>query len=161
MQKFISSLYCCIAYSYNIIEIPVLVTVTIFFPPKLGWSFYDRSCQCGDDGVYYVNTHTLPQQNTLAFNPENTDATFADSLTPQDSDTDMKTIFIITPTHQRRSQKVDLTSMCHTLMHVPKVVWIVIEDAPQPTSLVMNVLRHCKVEKVHLTAQTSAKYTSK
>jgi galactosylgalactosylxylosylprotein 3-beta-glucuronosyltransferase 3 len=111
-----------------------------------------------------MNTHTLPQQNTLAFNyynPENTDATFADSLTTQDSDTDMKTIFIITPTHQRRSQKVDLTSMCHTLMHVPKVVWIVIEDAHQPTSLVVNVLRRCKVENVHLTAQTSAKYIPK
>ena len=158
--KFISSLYCCIAYSC--IEIPVLLNHN-FFPPKLGLNFDDRSCQCCDDGVY-MNTHTLPQQNTLAFNyynPENTDATFADSLTTQDSDTDMKTIFIITPTHQRRSQKVDLTTMCHTLMHVPKVVWIVIEDAHQPTSLVVNVLRRCKVENVHLTAQTSAKYIPK
>ena len=67
-----------------------------------------------------------------------------------------KTIFVITPTYKRSTQKVDLTSMCHTLMHVQNVVWIIIEDAPKPTKLVTNLLQHCKVETVHLHATTSA-----
>ena len=69
-----------------------------------------------------------------------------------------KTIFVITPTYERPTQKVDLTSMCHTLMNVPNVVWIVIEDAPKPTQLVTNLLQRCKVETVHLNATTSATY---
>ena len=73
----------------------------------------------------------------------------------------LKTIFIITPTYKRSTQKVDLTSMCHTLMHVPNVVWIVIEDAPKPTQLVTNLLQRCKVKTVHLIAATSATYKLK
>ena len=108
----------------------------------------------------YEDTYTYAKQNRylnsnqiiLAGNDSDKKHTI------QASDSDMKTIFIITPTYQRRSQKVDLISMCHTLMHVPRIVWVVIEDAPKVTSLVTNVLQHCKVETVHLTAQTSAKY---
>ena len=79
-------------------------------------------------------------------------------LPTENNDTDLATIFIITPTHQRDTQKVDLTSMCHTLMNVPRVVWIIIEDAPKPTSLVTNLIQRCKAEIVHLLAYTSAKY---
>ena len=69
-----------------------------------------------------------------------------------------KTIFVITPTYKRPTQKVDLISMCHTLMNVPNVVWIIIEDAPKPTQLVTNLLQRCRVKTVHLIATTSAAY---
>jgi len=69
-----------------------------------------------------------------------------------------KTIYVITPTCKRVTQKVDLTSMCHTLMNVPDLVWIVIEDAPEPTDLVTRLLQRCKVKTVHLVVPTSAKY---
>ena len=69
-----------------------------------------------------------------------------------------KTLFIITPTYKRTTQKIDLTSMCYTLMHVPNVVWIIIEDASEPTQLVTNLLQRCKVKTVHLIAHTSAAY---
>lgn len=72
-----------------------------------------------------------------------------------------KTIFIITPTYKRYTQKIDLTSMCHTLMHVPNVIWIIIEDAPKPTQLVISLLQRCKVKTVHLLAHTSAAYKVK
>ena len=42
-------------------------------------------------------------------------------------------------------------------MHVPNVVWIIIEDAPKPTQLVTNLLQRCKVKTVHLIAYV---YTS-
>ena len=34
------------------------------------------------------------------------------------------------------TQKVDLTSLCYTLMHMPKVHWILIEDSDQRTDLI-------------------------
>ena len=74
------------------------------------------------------------------------------------SDNEMKTIFIITPTYHRNTQKIDLNSMCHTLTLVPQVVWIIIEDAPRPTNLVTQLLKRCRVKTVHLTAHTSPAY---
>ena len=77
------------------------------------------------------------------------------------NDSKLKTIFVITPTYQRKTQKIDLTAMCHTLMLVPEVVWIVIEDVPKPTSLVTQLLSRCKVETVHLTVLTSPAFQPK
>ena len=60
-------------------------------------------------------------------------------------------IYIITPTHARYTQKVDLTSLCHTLMHVPNVIWIVVEDSEFKTEVVLKLLQvyfhlsHCNL----------------
>ena len=75
--------------------------------------------------------------------------------------TDLKTIVVITPTYARRTQKIDLTSMCHTLMLVPNVIWIIIEDAEKPTGLVTRFIERCDVKIVHLTVLTSAAYRPK
>ena len=73
----------------------------------------------------------------------------------------MPTVFVITPTYTRLTQKVDLTTLCHTLMHVPKLVWIVIEDSHEKTQLVMNLLARCKVQSVHLNVRTPREYQLK
>lgn len=65
--------------------------------------------------------------------------------------TQLPTIFAITPTYTRSTQRVDLTSICHTLMHIPEITWIVIEDAVNKTQAVTNLLAKCKsVTSVHL-----------
>ena len=64
------------------------------------------------------------------------------------------TIYFITPTYARRTQKVDLTSLCQTLMHVPKLVWIVVEDSPVKTALVTNLLSRCNVTSVHMNVES-------
>lgn len=69
-------------------------------------------------------------------------------------------IFVITPTHACNTQKVDLTSLCQTLSHVPKLTWIVIEDSAKRTNLVSNLLKRCMVESIHLNTATSDKYKS-
>ena len=69
-----------------------------------------------------------------------------------------KTIFVITPTYARSTQKIDLTSMCSTLMHIPNLVWIVIEDASKATDLVSKLLHRCKVKSIHLVVPTSSAY---
>ena len=69
-----------------------------------------------------------------------------------------KTIFVITPTYTCSTQKIDMTSMCSTLMHIPNLVWIVIEDAFNATDLVSKLLHRCKVKSIHLVVPTSSDY---
>lgn len=80
------------------------------------------------------------------FDVTNKGLTMYDQL---DTDT-LPFIYVITPTHARYTQKVDLMSLCHTLMHVPNLVWIVIEDSEFKTDLVLKLLQWCQVESVHL-----------
>ena len=51
--------------------------------------------------------------------------------------------------------------MCMTFMHVPKLVWIIIEDSYSKTELVTSVLERCRVESVHLNYRTSEDYRIK
>ena len=64
-------------------------------------------------------------------------------------------IFVITPTYARATQKADLVSLCHTFMHVQRLVWIVIEDSLQKTQLVRDLLSRCQVQYVHLNVVTN------
>ena len=124
-----------------------------------------QGCRYGNDR----NTYTPPsEQRALAFNcicdqcaQGQTISKSTDDVTAQDGYADMKTIFVITPTHTRQTQKIDLTSMCHTLMHIPKLTWIIIEDGSESTKLVTNFIQRCKVEIVHLLTKTSSKYIPK
>lgn len=62
-----------------------------------------------------------------------------------------KTVFLITPTYTRHTQKVDLLTLCQTLtLSSTRVVWIVVEDSKEVTQLVTNVLYQCPVRSVHL-----------
>ena len=54
----------------------------------------------------------------------------------------------ITPTYYRMTQKLDLTSLCQTLMNVPRLLWIVVEDASNTTSQVKEILSRCQVSHV-------------
>jgi galactosylgalactosylxylosylprotein 3-beta-glucuronosyltransferase 3 len=72
----------------------------------------------------------------------------------------LPTLFLITATHAAIAQKVDLTSLCQTVSHVPKLTWIVIEDSKKRTKLVSDILKRCMLESVHLNVETSAKYKS-
>lgn len=51
----------------------------------------------------------------------------------------------ITPTYYRMTQRLDLTSLCQTLMNVPRFLWIVVEDANSTSSQVRDILSHCRV----------------
>ena len=58
---------------------------------------------------------------------------------------DVPTIFVVTPTRPRMTQMVDLTSLCHTLMHVRGLHWLVVEESDTRTSLVSNLLHRSAV----------------
>ena len=53
---------------------------------------------------------------------------------------DIPFIYMITPTYSRHTQKADLTRLCHTLMHIDNLHWIVVEDSYEKTSLVTHFL---------------------
>ena len=72
----------------------------------------------------------------------------------ESSEDNIPTIFGITPTYKRSTQKVDLTSLCQTLMLVPRIMWLVIEDATEKSDLVEKFLQRCKVESVHMNVKT-------
>ncbi|XP_015918181.2 galactosylgalactosylxylosylprotein 3-beta-glucuronosyltransferase I [Parasteatoda tepidariorum] len=64
------------------------------------------------------------------------------------------TIYIVTPTYARPVQKAELTRMSHTLLLVPNIHWIVVEDSENKTILVKNFLTKSKVYYTHLNIPT-------
>ncbi|XP_055879444.1 galactosylgalactosylxylosylprotein 3-beta-glucuronosyltransferase 1-like [Biomphalaria glabrata] len=70
-------------------------------------------------------------------------------------------IYVITPTYARLEQKAELTRFSHTLLHVPNIHWIVIEDSPEKTVLVQNFLNRTRIHSTHLYAATPSEYKMK
>lgn len=59
------------------------------------------------------------------------------SITPYQ---ELPTIFAVTPTYSRPVQKAELTRLSQTIMLVPNVHWILVEDAVDKSLLVKNLL---------------------
>ena len=121
-------------------------------------------CYCNRTNIVYVR-EKLPQVSSCNCNQQyqGQSSYFTPNSVDQNpnqtkSNSGSKVIVVITPTYKRATQKIDLTSMCYTLMHVPDLVWIVIEDATRPTDLVTRLLQRCKVRSVQLVVHTSSMY---
>ncbi|CAG9854050.1 unnamed protein product [Phyllotreta striolata] len=67
---------------------------------------------------------------------------------------DIPIIYAITPTYARHVQKAELTRISQTLMLVPNVHWIVVEDSEDKTSLVSNLIADSGLKVTHLVAKT-------
>ncbi|XP_054723907.1 galactosylgalactosylxylosylprotein 3-beta-glucuronosyltransferase 3-like, partial [Uloborus diversus] len=63
-------------------------------------------------------------------------------------------IYVITPTYARPVQKAELTRLSHTLLLVPNIHWIVVEDSVNKTALVVNLLQKSKLSYTHLYTPT-------
>ncbi|XP_028830965.1 galactosylgalactosylxylosylprotein 3-beta-glucuronosyltransferase 3 [Denticeps clupeoides] len=66
----------------------------------------------------------------------------------------LPTIYVVTPTYARLVQKAELTRLSLTLLHVPRLHWIVVEDSPQPTPLVRDLLAVSGLAYTHLHVPT-------
>uniref|UniRef100_A0A915I4V8 Galactosylgalactosylxylosylprotein 3-beta-glucuronosyltransferase n=1 Tax=Romanomermis culicivorax TaxID=13658 RepID=A0A915I4V8_ROMCU len=71
------------------------------------------------------------------------------------------TIYIITPTYARASQKADLTRLSYTLSLVSNIYWIVVEDSDVTTDLVEKILIRSKIRYALLNAVTPTEYKLK
>ncbi|XP_021918917.1 galactosylgalactosylxylosylprotein 3-beta-glucuronosyltransferase I isoform X2 [Zootermopsis nevadensis] len=83
------------------------------------------------------------------------------SWKPSRLDPHLPVIYAITPTYARPVQKAELTRLLHTLMLVPNLHWIIIEDAEVPSSLVANLLKNSGITYTHLTATTPKEWKLK
>eukprot|EP00794_Sanderia_malayensis_P017770 gene17770-19546_t len=73
----------------------------------------------------------------------------------------LPTIYAITPTYKRFTQKADLTRLLQTLMSVRNFHWIIVEDSETKTRLVTNLLKQKNVKYTHLCVKTQSKLERK
>ena len=76
-------------------------------------------------------------------------------------DKGIPTIYAITPTYARLTQKADLTRLLYTLLHVPNFHWIVVEDSDEKTALVTNFLKSAGLSYTHLNVKTDVNFKLK
>jgi hypothetical protein len=67
----------------------------------------------------------------------------------------LPTIYLITPTYKRPEQIPDLTRLAQTLMHVPSIMWLVIEDAESLSPQVSDILRRSGIRFTHMLGKPS------
>ncbi|CAH0562304.1 unnamed protein product [Brassicogethes aeneus] len=70
-------------------------------------------------------------------------------------------LYIITPTYRRSEQLAELTRLSHTLMLVPNLYWLVIEDAYKTNDLITDLLKRTGINHVYLTAPMPEQYKKK
>lgn len=78
-----------------------------------------------------------------------------------DTESDLPPLYVITPTYRRSEQLAELTRLSHTLMHVPNMHWLVIEDAMVKTPLVEELLQKTGLPYDHLIAPMPEQYKKK
>jgi hypothetical protein len=71
------------------------------------------------------------------------------------------TLYIVTPTYKRNTQMADLIVMRNTLVLVPKLVWILIEDSSTKTDRISDLLRSSHLQYVHLSVATPEEINGK
>ncbi|XP_034539430.1 galactosylgalactosylxylosylprotein 3-beta-glucuronosyltransferase 1 [Notolabrus celidotus] len=70
----------------------------------------------------------------------------------------LPTIHVITPTYSRPVQKAELTRLANTLLHVPNLHWILVEDSQRRTTLVSHLLQDTGLNYTHLNVETPRNY---
>ncbi|XP_045531054.1 galactosylgalactosylxylosylprotein 3-beta-glucuronosyltransferase S-like [Pieris brassicae] len=65
---------------------------------------------------------------------------------------DLKMIYYVTPTYPRPEQVPELTRLAHTLMHVPKIHWIVADDQSLCSKDVADILRRTGLPYTHISS---------
>lgn len=67
-----------------------------------------------------------------------------DSCRLAECDGKLPTVYVITPTYERYVQKAELTRLSHTLLLVPNLHWILVEDSKWPSELVKRFVFRLK-----------------
>ncbi|KAJ8986254.1 hypothetical protein NQ317_009962 [Molorchus minor] len=70
-------------------------------------------------------------------------------------------LYIITPTYKRPEQLAEITRLSHTLMLVPNLTWLVIEDAYETNDLIEDVLRKSGIKYYYMVAPMPSEYKAK
>ncbi|KAF0302717.1 Galactosylgalactosylxylosylprotein 3-beta-glucuronosyltransferase P [Amphibalanus amphitrite] len=91
-----------------------------------------------------------PQESSLALSS----ASHRSRREASDPESGTRTVYVITATYPRPEQEADLVRLSQTLMHAaPFLFWVVVEDAPQRTPVVTELLERSGLRYVHLVAE--------
>ena len=71
------------------------------------------------------------------------------------ANTSLRTVYVITPTFRRHSQRPDITRMAQTLISARGVHWIVIEDSKNKSQYVTSLLQRMPFPYTHLQVPTN------
>ncbi|XP_049948214.1 galactosylgalactosylxylosylprotein 3-beta-glucuronosyltransferase P-like [Schistocerca serialis cubense] len=85
-------------------------------------------------------------------------ATLAATTTPPPP---QRTVYVITPTYRRPEQLAELTRLAQTLMHVPALHWLVVEEEAPTTALVSELLASTDIPYDHLVGPMPEEYKNK
>jgi galactosylgalactosylxylosylprotein 3-beta-glucuronosyltransferase 3 len=66
----------------------------------------------------------------------------------------LPTIYVITPTYARPTQKAELTRLLNTLRNVPKIIWILVEDSKVKSYNLRNFLHNSGVSYIHMNTKS-------
>lgn len=80
-----------------------------------------------NDSMFVCNENHADARTHFATNEGNTDA--------------LPTIYFVTPTYPRREQIAEITRLGQTLMHIPKLHWIVADDSDSCNAFLDHLLR--------------------
>ncbi|KAL4705703.1 hypothetical protein ACJJTC_018776 [Scirpophaga incertulas] len=75
-----------------------------------------------------------------------------DDRTHMSDKADLQIIYYVTPTYPRPEQIPELIRLSHTLMHVPKIHWIVADDQVECSPQVLSVLRKSGLPFTHISS---------
>lgn len=62
-------------------------------------------------------------------------------------------IYVITPTYRRPEQMAELTRLGQTLLHVPAIRWVVVEDSESISESVAGLLARLSIPYIHLSGK--------
>ncbi|XP_013786785.1 galactosylgalactosylxylosylprotein 3-beta-glucuronosyltransferase S-like [Limulus polyphemus] len=71
-------------------------------------------------------------------------------LNRSNQDIELTTIYIITPTYARANQIPEITRLAQTLMHVPNIHWLVVEDWSDKNPMIETILKKRGVQHTYL-----------
>ncbi|XP_019869458.1 galactosylgalactosylxylosylprotein 3-beta-glucuronosyltransferase P isoform X2 [Aethina tumida] len=78
-----------------------------------------------------------------------------------DGSENLPPLYVITPTYRRSEQLAELTRLSNTLMLVPNLHWLVIEDAYKTNDLITELLERTGIKYEYLTAPMPEQYKKK
>ena len=62
----------------------------------------------------------------------------------------MTTVYIITPTYPRIEQIAELVRLSQSLIHVPDIVWLLVEDSEVRNPLIVDLLERSQINHQYL-----------
>ncbi|KAI9513864.1 Galactosylgalactosylxylosylprotein 3-beta-glucuronosyltransferase 1 [Dissostichus eleginoides] len=145
--------------AFVLIVLPWTLLITVWHQntvtPLLSTRKDDRRLGRSNSRNTFAFKESCSHQNRDMVEVERTE--FVYSRPPPWSDI-LPTIHIITPTYSRSVQKAELTRLANTLLHVPNLHWILVEDSQRRTTLISNLLQETGLNYTHLNVETPRNY---